>query len=225
MHSCARSPSHFLSLLYTHVHHTHTHTHNYSYSHTHAAWICFLCDERDYGIKEARPRQFSSVWTKAALSSSTMTNTDACLATHWRSAPRLTPRPPYFLSAGAPDWDSEAAVDLFFFRMTEDQQKHKRLTEICGWQQNIEELNSTAQECWNGSTASEDDLNISCVCFLCSECQWKYGSHVYFLRQLVSLVNSFLFSSTWQLLSRMPERVWHVHQQLHYTPAGLVIRF
>lgn len=94
-------------------------------SHTHTAWICFLCDERDYGIKEARPQQFSSVWTKAALGSSTMTNTDECLATHWRSAQPLTPRPLYILSTRASDWDSEVAVDLFFFRMTEDQQKHK----------------------------------------------------------------------------------------------------
>ncbi len=67
--------------------------------------VCFLCDERDYGIKEARPRQFSSVWTKAALSSSsTMTNTDECLAAHWRCSQSLPPRPPYVLSSRASDW-------------------------------------------------------------------------------------------------------------------------
>ncbi len=173
--------------------HTHTHTHTYTLpcmythscthfslslspthtqpqililSHTHRAWICFLCDERDYGIKEARPRQFSSVWTKAALSSSTMTNTDECLATHWRCAQSLTLRPLYILSSGASDWDSEVAAVVFFFRMTEDQQKHKQLIEIRGRQKNRGELNSKARECWNGSIASEDDLIIRCFCLV-----------------------------------------------------------
>lgn len=75
-----------------------------------------------------------------------MTNTDECLSTHWRSAQPLAPRPLYILSTRASDWDSELAVDLFFFRMTENQLKHKRPTEIRGWQQNLKEFNSKAQE-------------------------------------------------------------------------------
>lgn len=68
-----------------------------------------------------------------------MTNTDECLATHWRSAQPLTPRPLYILSTRASDLDSEVAGDVFFFQMTEDQQKLKHLGEIHGWQQNQEE--------------------------------------------------------------------------------------
>lgn len=109
--------------------HTNTQILILTHTNTHTAWICFLCDEKDYGIKEARPQQFSSVWTKAALSSSTMTNTDECLVTHWRSAQTLTPRSLYILSTRASDWDSEVALDLFFFRMTGDQQKNKRLAD------------------------------------------------------------------------------------------------
>lgn len=127
---CPKIPS-----LHTHTQmqiHTQAHTHTHTYTQTYTAWICFLCDERDYGIKEARPCQFSSVWTKAALSSSTMTNTDECLATHWRCVQPLTPRPLYILSLRASDWDSEVSIDVFFFWMTEDQQEHERLTEIHG---------------------------------------------------------------------------------------------
>lgn len=61
------------------------------------AWICwvfFVCffffyDERDYRIKDARPCQLSSVWTKAAPSGSTMANTDECLLPRWRCAQLL----------------------------------------------------------------------------------------------------------------------------------------
>ena len=44
----------------------------------------FSCDEKDYGIKDAMPCQLSSVWTKAAPSGSTMTNTDECVPPRWR---------------------------------------------------------------------------------------------------------------------------------------------
>ena len=173
----AAHPAVSLSLSHTHAYtdthtYTHTETHAYTLTHTHTAWICFLCDERDYGIKEARPCQFSSVWTEAALSSSTMTNTDECLATHWRCAQPLTPRPLYILRSRASDWDSEVAVDVFSFRMTEDQQKSKRLTEIRGWQQNREELNPKAGVlkwiyCFSGCL--EYQLFRAWV-FLCSWC-------------------------------------------------------
>ena len=164
-----------LPLSYTCIHrysYLHTHRNTRIHTHTHTAWICFLCDERDYGIKEARPCQFSSVWTEAALSSSTMTNTDECLATHRRCAQPLTPRPLYILRSRASDWDSEVAVDVFSFRMTEDQQKSKRLTEIRGWQQNREELNPKAGVlkwiyCFSGCL--EYQLFRAWV-FLCSWC-------------------------------------------------------
>lgn len=101
--------------------HTQTLTHSWIYSHTkiltHRAWICLLCDERDYGIKEARPQQFSSVWTKAALSSSTMTNTDECLAAHRGSTSSLTQRPLDISNTRTSDCDSRVVVDLlgYFF--------------------------------------------------------------------------------------------------------------
>lgn len=91
-----------------------------------------------------------------------MTNTDECRATHWRCVQPLAPRPLYILSLRASDWDSEVSVDLFFFRMTGDQQEHKRQIEICGRQRNREAWNSKARWCWNGSIASKNDLNISC---------------------------------------------------------------
>lgn len=96
----------------------HAHTHikkKKNYSHT--AWICFLSDERDYGIKKARPEQFSSVWSKAALCSGTMINTDECLTAHggirWHGGQRV--------STGARNWSLTEAVDLF--SLSDNQEK------------------------------------------------------------------------------------------------------
>ena len=158
MHSCAQFLSFSLclspSLLYTHKY-------SYSHTHTHTAWICFLCDERDYGIKEARPRQFSLVRTKAALCGSTMRNTDECRAAHWRSAQPVTPRLLYNSNTRVSDCDSEAAAaDLLFFRVTGDQREHRSPTAT-----GSRAVEVGSPECWNGSIASREDFGIGCFLF------------------------------------------------------------
>lgn len=76
-----------------------------------AAWICFLSDERDYGIKEARPRQFGSVWSTAALScsssSSTMSDPAECLA---RCCRRRAQPPSVSAVPGPLAWERGAAT-------------------------------------------------------------------------------------------------------------------
>ncbi len=110
----------------------------------------------------------------------------------------------------------------FSFGWLEISRSRSALTEIRGWQQNLEELNSKAQECWNGSIASEDDLNIGCFCFLLQLVSTEAWEPCVFLHTAeVSLANfTSFFSPSWQLLSRMTESVW---QQLHCTPVELVI--
>ena len=111
-----------------------------------------------------------------------MTNTDECLATHWRSAQPLTPRPLYILSTRASDWDSEVAVGLFFLRMTEDQQQHK-------------------PESVRGSRIERNPRALT----------WIYCLLLCFvvvdesMGDLETLVN-------WFLLHDMTNRVWHFHQ-------------
>lgn len=120
----------------------------------------FFYDERDYGIKDARPCQLSSVWTKAAPSGSTMTSIDECLLPWWRCA-----QLPQFLeisSTRASDWNSKVAVGLQLSRLTWDQGGGDKNRGISLKSMEGERME---REHWDRSVASKKDLYISRLCF------------------------------------------------------------